>query len=50
MKWFVALRQVGLGTWKSSAGKTGAAVETAIKAGYRMIGCANDYGNEMCWM
>eukprot|EP00400_MALV-I_sp_L67-5_P000497 gene497-1042_t len=36
----------GLGTWKSAAGKTGASVEVAIKAGYRMIDCANDYGNE----
>jgi diketogulonate reductase-like aldo/keto reductase len=37
---------VGLGTWKAPAGVTGAAVEAAIKAGYRMIDTANDYNNE----
>jgi len=35
-----------LGTWKAKAGLTGAAVETAIKAGYRNIDTANDYNNE----
>jgi len=35
---------IGLGTWKSS--EAGNAVRVAIEAGYRMIDCANDYGNE----
>ncbi|EGB04795.1 hypothetical protein AURANDRAFT_31924 [Aureococcus anophagefferens] len=37
---------VALGTWKAPAGQTGAAVEAAIKAGYRNIDAANDYNNE----
>ncbi|KAH8051105.1 oxidoreductase [Aureococcus anophagefferens] len=37
---------VALGTWKAPPGVTGAAVEAAIKAGYRNIDAANDYNNE----
>merc|ERR1711971_1525836 len=36
----------GLGTWKAPAEKTKEAVMTAVKAGYRMLDCANDYDNE----
>jgi len=37
---------VALGTWKAPQGVTGAAVETAVKTGYRNIDTANDYNNE----
>ena len=37
---------MALGTWKAPGGATGAAVEAAIKAGYRNIDTANDYNNE----
>ncbi|EDQ89402.1 uncharacterized protein MONBRDRAFT_37115 [Monosiga brevicollis MX1] len=38
--------QVGLGTWKAGPGVVAKAVETALRAGYRHLDCACDYGNE----
>lgn len=40
------LPQVGLGFWKIEKSKTADVVVEAIKAGYRHLDCACDYGNE----
>ena len=33
-------------TWQSAKGAVGAAVEAALRAGYRHVDCAHIYGNE----
>merc|ERR1711981_490568 len=38
--------RLGLGTWKSPPEQTKQAIITAVKAGYRLMDCANDYDNE----
>lgn len=42
---------MGLGTWKSKTGEVAAAVEIAVKAGYRHIDCAMvlslEYSNKL---
>lgn len=42
----VRMPMFGLGTWRAEAERTRAAVSAAIRAGYRLIDTANDYGNE----
>src|SRR5438132_12289783 len=37
---------VGLGLWKVSREETAGLVQAAIRAGYRHLDCACDYGNE----
>ena len=38
---------VGLGTWNSKPGQCAAAIEHALKVGYRHIDAAAVYGNEV---
>ncbi|KAA8492537.1 Alcohol dehydrogenase NADP(+) [Porphyridium purpureum] len=41
-----SMPMVGLGTWKSASEQVERVVCAAIRNGYRLIDCANDYGNE----
>lgn len=34
-------------TWLSNPGEVGAAVEAALRAGYKLLDCAHIYGNEV---
>ncbi len=40
------LPPLGLGTWKAAPGEVGAAIEAAVRMGYRHVDCAAIYGNE----
>ena len=42
----LAICVVDNSTWLSKPGEVGAAVEAALRAGYRHIDCAHEYGNE----
>jgi hypothetical protein len=39
---------VGIGTWKGQPGQMRAAVEHALRAGYRHVDCAEYYGMCLC--
>jgi D-xylose reductase len=42
-----SIPSIGLGTWKIDKPVAASVVEGAIRAGYRAIDCASDYGNEV---
>jgi diketogulonate reductase-like aldo/keto reductase len=41
-----AIPAIGFGTWQAAPGEVSAAVETALRSGYRHIDCAAIYRNE----